>query len=179
MRLVCLIAAATLTSTLAHAHVYILPVEAKAGARTDIDLRISHGCSGSPTTAFTVTLPEGVTNVTIEHKSDWTIETTTRPLAKPQQGEGGAMITHTVDTIRWSGNSVPEGRFASFRLRGVVNGTPGSLLFFKSVQTCAVGELTWDGTPAPGQSLEDLMRNHPKPAPFLKLSAPAGGGHQH
>jgi periplasmic copper chaperone A len=163
----------------AQAHMYLPIREATAGERTDVPLRVSHGCDGSPTIAVTTTIPPGVTNLSIEHRRDWTITLTMRPLDPPQRGEGGQMIRETVDTITWAGNSLPEGRFEAFTYRAVMPKAAGRI-YFPTVQRCEKGEHRWVATPKPGQSHEQLMRAEKEPAPSLLLIAPkANAGHQH
>lgn len=163
---------ATVGSAWAHSYVPLQSVV--AGERADIPVRISHGCDGAPTNRVTVTVPQGVTNVTVEHNRDWQISVTMRPLPKPIPGEGGVMLTETVDTITWSGNTLPEGRFESFVFRGKMPATPGRL-FLPIVQSCERGEHRWVALPRPGEDIGAFMRREPEPAPFIMVVAPPAG----
>ncbi|WP_396668581.1 DUF1775 domain-containing protein [Microbacterium sp. R86528] len=57
------IALVVATPLMASAHVHVDPGEVAAGSSQTLTFSSSHGCDGSPTTAFVVDIPEGVTSV--------------------------------------------------------------------------------------------------------------------
>lgn len=177
MRLAILIlAAATLPAT-AFAHAVFNQATAEPGSLVTAEARITHGCDGQATHTVTITMPEGVTRVTPRTIPGWTVSVTRRPLAAPLRLHGQT-ITETVDTITWSGGSVPDFAFEQFEFRFAAPAEPGRTLYFPLVQTCASGTEAWDQIPA---RLQDWGAT-PKPAPYITLGTPpaAGrGGHSH
>lgn len=151
------------------AHAYVSATEVYAGWKQDIDLRIPHGCKGSPTTQVRVRIPDGMVAVMPEHNRNWKITTKMRKLPKPVRGEGGVMLTETVDEITWSGNTLPEGMFESFKFRATIPDEPGKMLFFKTIQTCQQGEHRWVEVPEDPAKLPEFLRSTPEPAAFTKI----------
>lgn len=163
------VASTLMIGQLTWAHAYVHVTEAYAGWRQDIEIRIPHGCNGSPTNSVRVRIPDGVVSVVIEHNRDWNIETRMRKLPEPRRGEGGVLITETVDEIIWSGNSLPEGRFERFTFRAVMPNEPGRILWFRTIQACDEGEHRWVDIPDEGANILEFLRSAPEPAAFVKL----------
>lgn len=162
--------ASTLTiGQFAWAHAYVHVTEAYAGWRQDIEIRIPHGCYGSPTNSVRVRIPDGVVSVVVEHNRDWNIETRMRKLPEPRRGEGGVLITETVDEIIWTGNSLPNDRFERFSFRAVMPNEPGRILWFRTIQACEEGEYRWVEVPEEGVNIGEFLRSAPEPAAFVKL----------
>ena len=166
-----------LVPALASAHVVADPDEGPAGGSLRTALRITHGCKGSPTTAVTVRLPEGVFSAKSMAKAGWTVEITTKPLDPPIDSGHGFKIREAVTEVTWRGGRLDNAQFDEFvlmlRLPDLPAGKTAATLYFPTVQTCEKGENNWTGIPADGQNWHDL----PEPAPFVKLKA--SGGHAH
>jgi periplasmic copper chaperone A len=114
-----------------------------AGYRQDIEMRVTHGCKGSPVNEVRISIPEGVLNVSVEDMPDWSIETRMRKLSKPVPGEGGNMISETVGEIIWKTTRAPippMGRWRGFRFRANLPNTPDEILYFRSVNICEKGD---------------------------------------
>jgi len=182
-------AAAAVTAVLAiapaAAHNTFTSMTAPAGYVQDLEMRVTHGCKGSPVNGVKIKIPEGVTRVTVDMVRDWKVETKMRKLPKPVPGEGGSMITETVDEIIWSApkSMIPAlGTYEGFRFRANLPNTPGALVFFKTINVCEKGEdpyidlpktaLPAVGAPDFGQKLIDFMAATPGPAPYLILEKP-------
>jgi uncharacterized protein YcnI len=157
-----------------------------AGYIQDLEMRITHGCKDSPVNSVRIKIPEGVTRVSVNVVRDWKVETKMRKLPKPVPGEGGVMITETVDEIMWSApkSVIPaSGRYEGFRFRAQVPNTPGAMLFFKTINGCEKGDdpyVNLPKTPLPAvgaadfaQKLIDFMSETSGPAPYLILEKPA------
>jgi uncharacterized protein YcnI len=163
---------------LAHAHAVINETDLPAGTLQFITIRITHACSGSPTTAVRVLIPEDVMRVTAGYLPGWTVERKMRKLDKPYRNEVGGMVTDTVAEVIWKGGPVPDGLFAEFKMRVMLPATPGKTLYFKTIQNCQKGELRWIEVPKSGEPDFDFSdRNNPvakvkEPSPFVKLVAP-------
>jgi uncharacterized protein YcnI len=167
------------------AHNALVSHYAPAGYRHDIELRVTHGCKGSPVKEVRVKIPDGVLNVSVEHLANWQIETTMRKLPKPIPGEGGSMITETVDQIVWktSTNPLPPmGRWLGFRFRANLPDKPGEILYFRSINVCEQGEDRYVDlpkeplnarTPDLANKLWKFVSATPGPSTFLILEKPA------
>lgn len=168
------------------AHNTFASMTAPAGYVQDLEMRVTHGCKGSPVNAVKIKIPEGVTRVTVNMVRDWKVETKMRKLPKPVPGEGGTMLTETVDEIIWSApkSVIPAlGTYEGFRFRASLPNTPGAILFFKTINVCEKGDdayidlpktaLPAVGAPDFGQKLIDFMAATPGPAPYLILEKPA------
>jgi periplasmic copper chaperone A len=95
------IAVGSLIGAPVFAHNTLTSMYAPAGYIQDLEMRVTHGCEGGPVTEVRVKIPEGMLRVSVANIRDWTVETRMRKLAKPVPGEGGNMITETVDEIIW------------------------------------------------------------------------------
>jgi uncharacterized protein YcnI len=164
---------------LAHGHAVVNETNLPAGTLQFITIRITHACSGSPTTSLRVLIPDDVTRVTAGYIPGWTVERRMRKLDKPYQAEGGVTVTDTVAELIWKGGPpVPDGLFAEFKLRAMLPATPGRTLYFKTIQNCQKGEIRWIEVPKSGEA--DFNFSDPKnpvtkskePSPFVKLVAP-------
>lgn len=170
----------------AAAHDTFTMMTAPAGYVQDLEMRVTHGCKGSPVNSVRIKIPEGVTRVTVNMVRDWKVETRMRKLPKPMPGEGGNMISETVDEIIWSApkSVIPSlGTYEGFHFRAHLPNTPGEVLFFKTINGCEKGDdpyidlpktaLPAVGAPDFGQKLIDFMAATPGPAPYLILEKPA------
>lgn len=178
-------AVAALGGAPAFAHNSLVSHYAPAGYRHDIEMRVTHGCKGSPVKEVRVKIPEGVTNVSVEQLNGWQIATNMRKLPKPVPGEAGTMITETVDEIVWKAVSTPlapGGRWLGFRFRANLPNTPGEILYFRSVNLCESGDDKYidlpkeplkASTPDLGRKLWDFVSATPGPSTFLILEKPA------
>jgi periplasmic copper chaperone A len=173
-----IIAIASLLAPAAQAHVVFNQTNATPAALTTLELRVTHGCDGSPTKEIRVKLPEGVTRVTPRALAGWNVAINKRRLATPVVLHG-TTVTETIDSITWTGGSFPDFAYQQFEVRAMMPNTPGATLYFPVEQICETGSTSWSqipATPAGGRALRD-------PAPSLTLSAPPvaprPGGHQH
>lgn len=169
----------------AAAHNALTPMYAPAGYTQDLEMRVYHGCKGSPVKAVRVKIPEQVSRVNIEYSRDWEIETRTRKLPKPITMEGGVVISDTIDEIIWKNPKSPlpaNGRYEAFRFRASLPNTPGAILYFRAITVCEQGEepyvdlpkVQFDAnSPDARAQLTKLMTATPFPSPFLILEKPA------
>jgi len=156
---------------MAEAHAYLPNASAPAGYREDIEVRVPHGCNGLPTVEVRIQIPDGVTRVVPEIKPGWGIDMVMRPLDEPFKGEGGVMITETVDQLVYTGGNLPDRLFERFTFRVALPDTPGQMIFFKTVQKCTDGsELRWIEVPEGDKKWFE----YEWPAPPLMLTEPEG-----
>jgi uncharacterized protein YcnI len=180
-----LMAALTVTTaTVAVAHNSMTEYYVPAGYMKDLEIRITHGCQGSAVKEFRLKIPEGMMRVSAEHNRDWVIDVKMRKLPQPVPGEGGSMLTETVDEIIWKNprSVLPaSGRFEGFRLRGLVPNTLGKIMFFRSVNVCEKGEERYvdlptepldANTPGLPEKLLKFMMATPTPSAFVIIEKP-------
>ena len=156
-----------------HAHAYVSATEVNAGWKQDIEIRIPHGCKGSPTTQVRVKIPDGMVAVMPEVNRSWKVATKMRKLPTPVRGEGGVMITETVDEITWSGNTLPDNVFERFVFRATIPNEPGRMLWFKTIQTCQSGEHRWVEVPTDESKMGEFFKSTPEPAAFTRIVKPS------
>jgi uncharacterized protein YcnI len=151
----------------------------------DLELRVTHGCKGSAVKQVSVKIPENVMRVSVAHNRDWQVETKMRKLPKPIPGEGGNMITETVEEIIWKNPKSPlpaGGFFEGFKFRAALPDKPGEIVFFRSINVCVSGEERYIDlpkeplnvrTPDLPKKLMDFMVATPTPSAFVILEKPS------
>ena len=150
----------------ASAHVHADPDSTEAGKSALITFEASHGCSGSPTTAVAITLPEQVTDAVPTAKAGWTITKTTEEFAEPRILDNGSAIgSRTSQVIFTAAEPLPDGVRDTFQLSLKLPDAPGETLAFPVLQSCVEGETDWAQLPAEGQTDADL--DSPAPAFLL------------
>ena len=139
------------------AHDYIAPALAPAGYNQDLEIRVAHGCEGSPTTEVRVKIPEEIYDVKIFHNRDWEIETKMRVLDPPITDEFGRKKTEAIDEIIWKNPSspLPDMRVEGFRIRPTLPNEPGRILFFRTINNCAEGSDSYIELPEEDISIDD------------------------
>ncbi len=166
-------AALILSAPLASAHVVLQKWTAYAGYQEWVTLAVPHGCGDSPTTSVRVKIPDGIMIVVPEDKPGWTTRVTKRKLPAPIGGEGGAKITEVVDEIAWSGGSLATDRLGLFTMLARMPDAAGTVIFFKTIQTCAKGETRWVDTIPAGEPTWKIWAT-PAPSPFIELQKAPG-----
>jgi uncharacterized protein YcnI len=139
------LAAAVAGPALAHP-VFAQP-DVSAGSHWAGELRLGHGCAGSPTTSLRVEIPEQLVVVRPQPKPGWTVEVEREPLAEPVAGEGGRLITERVTAITWTGR-LPDDQFDVFGLAARLPDAEGPLAF-DIIQTCEAGQVAWNEAASP------------------------------
>ena len=171
-------AALLLSSTLgwraADAHTIVVEKDVAPGSQL-ITLRISHGCSGAATTALSVKIPAGVTQVTPAYVPGWAVAVKERKLDPPIKGWDGAMLSETVDEVTWTGGPIPDHLFADFKLKVEFPNDSGKTFYFKTIQKCGSTEMRWIETPKQGEKDFDFsdptnpVAKYKTPSPFIRV----------
>jgi len=176
--------AAALACTVASTHNTLTSYYVPAGYMQDLEIRVTHGCKDSPVKEFRVKIPDGVVRVQTQYTRDWTVEKRMRKLPKPVPGDGGNMITETVDEIIWKNPKSPmpaAGVYEGFHFRAAIPDTPGQILFFRSINVCASGEERYvdlptepldASTPNLPEKLLKFMMATPTPSAFVIIEKP-------
>ena len=156
--------AATLLSLSAQAHVTLEKPEAVAGQAYKGVLRLGHGCDGgSPTTSFSVEIPEALALVRPMPKAGWQLSVEKAPYAKPIKAHGKE-ITSGVKKITWSGGRVQDGEYDEFIFVGQLREETVGPVYLPVVQSCEKGEWRWVEIAPAGQAVR-------APAPVLRVAA--------
>jgi copper(I)-binding protein/uncharacterized protein YcnI len=137
----------------AGAHVVLTQSSFEAGVNFAAFFKVEHGCSGAPTTALRVQIPEDVSVLELPEKPGWAVNAE----------RSGARVT----SVTWQGRLEPAQQ-EQFGLLVKLPSKPGPL-YFATVQRCAAQEIRWTDT-APGAKA---------PAPMLTLVAAAPNNHAH
>jgi uncharacterized protein YcnI len=133
----------------AAAHVTLAEPQAKPGAHYLAHFKVGHGCDGSPTTALSITIPEGVSRVEPQAKPGW----------KAELVRDG----NRVSAVNFSGGSIAANAPDEFAVAMVLPSQLGPLAF-PATQTCEKGSESWSDLPAvDGHKLQN-------PAPILNLT---------
>ena len=176
---------AALALTSVNAHNTLTSYYVPAGYMQDLEIRVTHGCKDSPVKEFRVKMPDGVVRVQTEYTRQWTVEKRMRKLPKPVPGDGGNMITETVDEIIWKNPKSPmpaAGVYEGFRFRAAIPDAPGQILFFRSINVCEKGEERYvdlptesldASTPGLPEKLLKFMMATPTPSAFVIIEKPA------
>lgn len=151
----------------ASAHVHVSPDSTAAGSSSRLAFDFSHGCSGSPTTKVTVTLPDELTDAVPTAHPGWDIEKVTEELAEPRTLPNGSSVTErTAQVVFTAKEPVADGVRDVLMLDVTLPDAEGSTLAFPVLQSCAEGESDWAEVPAEGRDASELDY----PAPSLVVS---------
>ena len=158
----------------AQAHVSVTPSDTAAGSYAVLEFASGHGCEGSPTTSFTVDIPESILSVTPTLKAGWTVEKVMVELDEPAEGAHGDPVTERVGQVFYTaGTPVPDGYRDTFQVQVLLpEDAAGERLEFPVLQTCVEGETAWDESAADGAEPEH-------PAPAIEVTEAAGDAHGH
>lgn len=159
----------------ANAHVTVTPGSTAAGSYAVLEFASGHGCDGSPTTSFTVDIPEQILSVTPTLESGWTVEKVMVALDEPVQGAHGDVVAERVGQVVYTAETpIPEGYRGTFQIQVLLpEDGEGERLEFPVLQSCVEGETAWNESPgADGSEPEH-------PAPAIEVTAAEGDGHGH
>jgi len=147
------------------AHITLDTATAPAGGYYKAVFRVGHGCSGSPTVAIRVQIPDGALHVKPQPKSGWTVAIV--KAGEPAGDHGGHShgAGGKVTEIAWTGGKLLDEHYDEFVLRLKLPDTPGARIFFPVIQTCETGELRWIEQPDQAAPVSHDRR----PAPVLRL----------
>lgn len=136
----------------AAAHVTFATQEAAAGDTFEVNLKVPHGCNGSPTLRLRVRIPKGILEAKPQAKPGW------KELLVDGKGGGPGEIA-------WHGR-LPDketGEFV-FSARAAADIKPGTILHFPVVQECEKGVERWIDTKSKGGTGHGPDDDSPAPA---------------
>lgn len=164
-----------LAASPASAHVTVTPDTTAAGQYAVLTFSVGHGCEGSPTTAITISIPEGINAVTPTRNPSYTVEKEIEQLNPPVVDAHGNELAERVSTVVYTAKTpLPDGYRDAFELQvQIPEDAAGETLAFPTIQTCQQGETAWTEIPAEGQTEDDLE----SPAPAFEVTEATGEGH--
>lgn len=171
------VVAVALLAPTASAHVFTEESEVAAGASATINLIVPHACEGSPTTSISIEIPESIVTAAPYVKAGWTVTSEIVSLETPVEGPHGD-ITERTATVTWTvddeADAIPDHVRDRFQIQITAPESPGEHLFFKTIQTCVVGETAWIEEYTGEGEEPDL------PSPVVIVTEAAeGAGHGH
>ena len=163
------IASIATVTTATFGHIVLETKSAEPGAMYKAVFQVGHGCDGSPTTGVSVQIPPGFQGAKPVPKAGWKVDIQRAALAKPYDNHGKSVL-EDVSKVSWAaaskGAALPESSFDEFTLRGKLPADAGPM-WFKVLQTCAVGRNDWSDIPASGTATQGLK----SPAALLQVRA--------
>lgn len=160
----------------AGAHVTANPDKAPSDSYYKADFRLPHGCDdGSPTTSFTVRIPDKVVSVHPQAKQGWDVSVTEGELEEPVELHG-TMVREGVQEITWTATEdpLPSDLMGEFGVSmKLPPGEQGSPLWFPVIQDCEGDAVNEQTTIPESVSAADDAEN---PAPHVVLTAAADEG---
>ncbi|NLU76263.1 YcnI family protein [Streptomyces sp. HNM0575] len=157
----------------AFAHVTVDPENAAPGDHAVVNFKVPNERDDASTTKLEVDLPKDhpLASVMPQPVPGWDVKVTKSKLDKPIKMHG-EKVTEAVTKITWTGGEVKKGEFQQFpvSMGELPEGT--DQLVFKALQTYDDDEVVrWIEEPKKGQPEPE------NPAPVLKLTPDAAGGH--
>jgi uncharacterized protein YcnI len=159
----------------ASAHVTVEPSSSAAGSYSVLTFALGHGCEGSPTTAITIDIPEGIASATPTVNPGWDVAKIAVEAAEPATDSHGEAATSRTGQIVYTAKApLPDGIRDTFEVSvKLPDDAAGDTLAFPVLQTCEVGETRWDEVTADGEA----EPQHPAPTISVTAATEAGNGH--
>ncbi|WP_353814933.1 YcnI family copper-binding membrane protein [Agromyces sp. SYSU T00266] len=159
----------------AQAHVSVTPSSTAAGSYAVLEFSSGHGCDGSPTTSYTVEIPESILSVTPTIKAGWDVEKVMVELDEPVEGAHGDVVAERVGQVVYTAETPqPDGYRETFQVQVLLpEDAAGERLEFPVLQACVEGENDWsESAAADGEEPE-------RPAPAIEVTEATGDAHGH
>lgn len=158
----------------ASAHVEATPTETAAGAYSLMTFSVGHGCSGSPTTGITITLPDELNDATPTVNPNWTISKTVQKLDTPRTLANGSQVSERTASITYTAKTpLADHQRDTFTLSLQLPDTAGKTLYFPTLQQCEIGQTDWKEIPAAGADHDSVKA----PAPSVSVTAAVADSH--
>lgn len=161
--------AMALVAMTASAHVTVSSDTEEPGSYAVLTFSIPHGCDGSPTTALSLQVPQGINAATPTRNPFWTVESVLETLTDPLTDSHGNEVSQRVSEIVWTATTpLPDDQRDTLEVSlQLPEQAPVDTLWFPVVQTCEHGETAWVQVPADGQDPHELSA----PAPSITLGS--------
>ena len=155
----------------ARAHLVIENFKGRAGYNEFLNLMVPHGCGPLATTELRMRIPESVVLFAPEQKDGWETVLVMRKLDEPIQ-RGPRVISEVYDEVIWRGN-LPANQLGVFRFLARMPSAVGSVVPFKTIQTCGDEVVRWVDVIEEGEPAWKMWVA-PEPSPFVEVVEPPG-----
>jgi len=160
----------------ASAHVTVKPDTTDAGAYSVLTFAASHGCEGSPTSSFTINIPDSIVDAKPTIYPGWDVKKIEEKLKEPLTTADGSTVTKHIGKVVYTAQTpLEDGYRMAFEVQVKNPDKAGETLAFPTLQTCETGTTDWSQLPAEGQDPHALEA----PAPSYTLTAASADGHHH
>lgn len=151
----------------AAAHVGVTPDKTSANSYALLSFAIPHGCEDSSTTKVAITLPAELHDAQPTVNPNWTVEKVTEQLAEPKKLTDGSSITKRTSRIVYTAKAPLAHELRDVLVLSVkLPDTPGSTLYFPTLQSCETGQTDWSEIAQEGQDPHSLEA----PAPSVTIT---------
>ncbi len=150
----------------ANAHLVIENFKGRAGYNEFLSLMVPHGCGPLATTELRMKVPASVALFAPEQKEGWETEVVMRKLDEPIR-RGPMVISEVFDEVIWRGN-LPANQLGVFRFLARIPNTVGSVVAFKTIQTCGDEVVRWVDVIKEGEPAWKMWVA-PEPSPFVEV----------
>jgi uncharacterized protein YcnI len=155
----------------ANAHLVIENFKGRAGYNEFLNLMVPHGCGPLATTELRMEIPASVALFSPEQKDGWETELVMRKLDEPIK-RGPRVISEVYDEVIWRGN-LAANQLGVFRFLARMPNTVGSVVAFKTIQTCGDEIDRWVDVIEEGEPAWKMWVAS-KPSPFVEVVEPDG-----
>ncbi len=159
---VCLVGVATA----ANAHLIVENFKGRANYNEFLNLMVPHGCGPLATTEIRMKIPASVPLFAPEEKDGWETELVMRKLDEPIK-RGNQTISEVYDEVIWRGN-LPATHLGVFKFLARITGPVGSVVPFKTIQTCGDTQERWVDVVEDGEPGWKMWAQG-APAPFVVI----------
>lgn len=151
----------------AAAHVGVTPDKTSANSYALLSFAIPHGCEDSSTTKVAITLPTELNDAQPTVNPNWTVEKVSEQLAEPKKLPDGSSITKRTSQIVYTAKAPLAHELRDVLVLSVkLPDTPGSTLYFPTLQSCEIGQTDWSEIAQEGQDPHALEA----PAPSVTVT---------
>ncbi|MGR2752891.1 YcnI family copper-binding membrane protein [Agromyces arachidis] len=159
----------------AQAHVVVDPSSTAAGSYAVLEFASGHGCEGSPTSSYTIDIPESILSVTPTLKPGWDVEKVMVELDEPVEGAHGDVVAERVGQVVYTAETPqPDGYRETFQVQVLLpEDGAGERLEFPVLQACVEGENDWS------EPVGDDGEEPERPAPAIEVTEATGDAHGH
>lgn len=158
----------------ASAHVTVTPDSTDAGAYSVLTFSASHGCQDSPSTSFTIDIPDSIADAKPTVYPGWDVKKVQEKLDEPLTLADGTTITkHIGQIVYTAAEPLEDGYRMAFEVQVQNPDQAGETVAFPVLQSCAEGETDWAEMPEDGQDPHELEA----PAPSYALTEASEDGH--
>ena len=148
----------------ANAHLIVENLKGRANYNEFLNLMVPHGCGPLATTEIRLKIPSAVPLFAPEEKDGWETELVMRTLDEPIK-RGRQTITEVYDEVIWRGN-LPATHLGVFKFLARITGSIGSVIPFKTIQTCGDKQDRWVDVVEDGEPSWKMWAQE-APAPFV------------